>query len=373
MKLSGVFQLCLVAVCFMAWVTNFSPPVRAAGITSEGAMVCSVLEPYATRVEEAIEKAHRFLADHQRDDGSFPGRYGDSAGVVSLVGLSFMAVGHTPGQGPYGSIINRCLDYVLAQQNDDGYIFADGRPDRGMYTHLMSTLFLSEVSGMVDPEREPRVRDALGRALRVILSAQDVGKSAALDGGWRYSPGTDESDLTVSGWGVLALRSARINGAPIPDTNIRRAVDFVRRLQDADGTFGYRSPGSDRRVSLTSVGALCLLLTGHHDSEEVEKARRWIMGHYRRLPRENFALYGSYYVMQAAFQIGGETWRDIGAWFYERYLPEQQEDGSWGAGSGGRHIAERQTPAYNTALVVNALAVPYRQLPAYQRDEMVDE
>ncbi len=335
-------------------------------VPAEGREICPVLAPYAEEVEQAVERGLRYLIEEQQEDGSFPDSYGGSAGVVSLIGMCFLAAGHTPGRDAYGEMINRCLDYVLAQQHDNGYIATRGRSDRGMYTHHMSTLFLSEVSGMVDPQREERVREALSKAVRVILTAQDVPKDEHQDGGWRYSPTTSESDLTVSGWGVMALRSARLNGAKVPDDNMHRAIAFVRRMQHEDGSFGYRQPGDHRRVSLAGVGVLCLTLTGYHDSEAVERGRRFILENYRQLPGESFPLYGAYHTMQAAFQLGGRTWEEVGSWFYETYLPRQQEEGSWGGGSrGGRH--------YSTALVINSLVVPYRQLPVYQRDETVDE
>jgi len=333
--------------------------------------ICPVLAPYAEEVDQAVERGLRYLIEEQEEDGSFPGHYGRSAGVVSLAGMSFLAAGHTPGRDAYGEMINRCLDYVLAQQRDTGYIEARRGSDRGMYTHHMSTLFLSEVSGMVDPQREERVREALSRAVRVILTAQDVAKSERDEGGWRYSPTAGDSDLSVSGWGVMALRSARLNGARVPDENIRRAIEYVLRMQHDSGGFGYQEPGQ-HRITLTGLGILCLALTGHHDSEAVRRGRHYLEGRFRQLPGERWALYGVYYCSQAAFQLGGGTWEEIGSWLYETYLPEQQEDGSWGPGAAGG-AESGYSNVYSTSLIVLSLTVPYRQLPIYQRDETVDE
>lgn len=52
---------------------------------------------------------------------------------------------------------------------------------------------------------------------------------------------------------------------------------------------------------------------------------------------------------------------------YETYLPQQQANGSW-----PRHKSEN-CEVYATAMTILAFAVPYRQLPVYQRDETVDE
>ena len=93
-----------------------------------------------------------------------------------------------------------------------------------MYAHNISTLFLSEVSGMVDPERQKRIKGALARALQLILRAQRVPKSEKNQGGWRYHPGSRDSDTSCSGWALMALRSAKLNGAAVPDSAIEDAV-----------------------------------------------------------------------------------------------------------------------------------------------------
>ncbi len=351
----------------IAWMHISQPSI--------GQEICPVLEPYAERVERAVERALEYFVANQQEDGSFPGRHGGSAGVVSLAGMSFLAAGHTPGKGTYGEVINNCLDYVLTQQNEEGYIYASGRHDRGMYSHHISTLFMAELSGMLDPEREEKIQDALARAVRVIISSQEVNKRGGHEGGWRYSPTANDSDLSVSGWALMALRSARLNGARVPERNIQKAVEYVLRMQSDRGSFGYQRPGDhhDGRASLTGLAILCLSLTGYHDSEPVARARRFLENNYRNLPGEQFSLYGVYYCTQAAFQLGGRTWERIGDWLYQRYLPRQRDDGSWGGDVGGSHDSERNTPVYNTALVTLALTVPYRQLPIYQRDETVDE
>lgn len=262
---------------------------------------------------------------------------------------------------------------VLAQQNDAGYILANKGKDRGMYSHNIATLFLAEVSGMLDPERDERVRKALSAAAGVILRAQNQKKKDPTHrGGWRYSPGDQESDLSASGWALMALRSARLNGARVPEENIQLAVEYVLGKQGGSGGFGYTNPPETGRISLTAAGILSLTLTGYHDSPEVARAGRYMHGNFTELKNENARLYALYYCTQAAFQLGGKTWGDVGAWVYERYLPLQEANGSWAKSIGGRG-AERSTPAYRNAMVLLSLTVPYRQLPIYQRDETVDE
>src|SRR4029079_10081412 len=99
-----------------------------------------------------------------------------------------------------------CIRYVLATESKNGYLGVRGGK---MYEHGIAALFLSEVSGMVDPARQQRIDVMLPRALKVILDAQAVPKTEAIDsGGWRYEPDSKDSDMSVTGWCLMALRSA---------------------------------------------------------------------------------------------------------------------------------------------------------------------
>ena len=80
----------------------------------------------------------------------FSENYGTSTGTFSCRDSS---QGHMPTEGPYAANINRCIDYVLQHQRTG--LFVAGHAGSGpIFTHNISTLFLSEVSGMVDPERQ---------------------------------------------------------------------------------------------------------------------------------------------------------------------------------------------------------------------------
>ena len=111
---------------------------------------------------------------------------------------------------------------------------------------------------MVDPERQERIARALPRALALILRAQRVPKPRNHQGGWRYHPGSRDSDTSCSGWALMALRSAKLNGAAVPDKAIEDAVAYLYRHHDPrQGCFGY-SNTSSHKESLTGMGLLCL-------------------------------------------------------------------------------------------------------------------
>lgn len=324
-----------------------------------------VFAKWRTQADPAIEKALQYLVRVQRPDGSFPENYGDSTGIPALVGMTFLSKGHLPTEGPYVGTINKCIDFVLGNQKDDG-LFEKGHAGSGpMYAHNISTLFLSEVSGMVDPARQEKIEKALPKALDLILRAQAVKKDQRHQGGWRYHPGSRDSDTSCSGWALMALRSAKLNGAAVPDEAIAAAVEYLRRHQhEQEGTFGYTDTRNHAKT-LTGMGLLCLELTGLHSSDESLKAAEYVMRSYRDLPGDQFEFYGNYYNSQGTFQIGGRYWNEYAGWMYETYLPKQNEDGSWNSREAGR--------IYGTAMMTLAFTVPYRQLPIYQRDETVDE
>ena len=230
-----------------------------------GADVASkVLAKYEQPVDKAIDRALVYLAGKQLKDGSFysPKMVGNSA-VSSLSVMAFLAKGHTPGVGPYGQVINRGIDFVLSIQRPNGLLYKRGGSHGPMYSHGTATLMLSEISGMVDLSRQKRVDTALGKALKLILDAQNVPKQGYNRGGWRYKPTSRDSDLSCSAWSLMALRSARNNGAPVPAEAIDRGVKYVLALHCKGGGFGYNQPKAPA-LPRTGAGLLCLELCGKH-------------------------------------------------------------------------------------------------------------
>ena len=323
----------------------------------------AVAAPATDKVEASIRRGLDFIARGQDESGTFdsnPAR--NFAGIPALCGMAFLAAGDTPLSEPNGPVIMRIVDHLLEKARDDGYM---GVSNGKMYSHCISTLFLSEVSGMVDTNRQERIAALLPKAVKIILSAQAIKKNGINDGGWRYAPNSTDSDMSCTGWAVMALRSARLNGAPVPQEAIDRAVTFILAHNDArQGTFGYQDT-RQYHENLTGAGLLCLELCGRHGTPETQQAGRFLAANFRRFANGSRKLYGLYYTAQGLFQIGGDAWKDFSAWMYDYWIPKQAADGRWDVGEDG-------CPYYQTALVVLAFTVPYRQLPIYQRDETVD-
>lgn len=325
----------------------------------------TVFARWKDKVDPSVDRGLNYLARNQLDDGSYPGSYGNSCGIPALAGMAFLSRGHLPTEGPYADTLNKIIDFLIGRQNREG-LYTGGQYGSGpMYGHNIATLFLSEVSGMVDPDRQKKINASLPRALALILRAQAVQKSSRHQGGWRYHPNSRDSDTSCSGWALMALRSAKLNGADVPDKAIADAVAYLYgNFSGKNGHFGYSSPHNSKN-SLTGMGLLCLELCGEHGKPSTIKAADYILESFRALEGAQFEFYGNYYNAQAMFQIGGKYWETYADWMYETYLKKQKEDGSWYSREAGQ--------VYGTAMMTLAFTVPYRQLPIYQRDETVDE
>lgn len=340
---------------------------------------------YQDRIDESVDRGLAFLASRQispteaRDMGrpDLAGSFKDptvpgNTGITSLAVMAFLAKGHTPGAGPYGEKINQGIDYVLSQQLDNGLLISKARKGRTtgmMYSHSIATLLLCEVSGMVDVDRQKKIDEVLPKALLVLLQSQKVPKSDQHLGGWRYAPGTTVSDLSLTGWAIMALRAAKLNGAAIPDEHIAMAISYILRCQAPNGSFTYM-PGMGRGTSsMSGVAVLCLELCGEHGHESIAPAGDFILSHPPLIEQGgkpyHFRYYAFYYCGQAMFQLGGKYWESFAPHMYDSLLGDQRQDGSWSYPPGGSQYGS----TYPTALAILTLTVSARQLPIYQREE----
>ncbi len=143
------------------------------------------------RLDRIVDKALKFLASQQKEDGSFPTQRGAEPAVTSLCVMAFLARGHMPGKPPYGQRIDHAIDYILKQQNPkSGAIYqrGPGWPLRGNYNHAISALMLCdafpEMNGAyrddeANSRRRERVEEAIRHALVYTRKDQTRSKSQA--------------------------------------------------------------------------------------------------------------------------------------------------------------------------------------------------
>jgi hypothetical protein len=307
-----------------------------------------------TEVDESIAKALEFLAATQdRTDGAWKLGAQKNHAATSLAVMAFLSAGHVPGEGKYGDTVEKGIRWVLKNQQANGLLANDGNLE--MYNHGISTLMLAEVAGMTDGKLGEEVRGKLVKAVEIILKAQRDGNGSDT-GGWRYRvQHVQGSDISVTGWQIMALRAAKNLGCDVPGENIDRAVEYIKRCQD-------KSTGGFRILALELCGK------DKHRSAEVLQGGAYLIKE-QNLPRwgggSRFFFYGLYYCSQATFQLGGNYWSVFRPKLHEVLLRNQMGNGSWpGIGSDGA-----LGPNYCTAMAVLAMTVEYRFLPIYQRDE----
>ncbi|WP_442505334.1 prenyltransferase/squalene oxidase repeat-containing protein [Novipirellula sp. SH528] len=341
------------------------------------------------RVESSVDRGLKWLASQQAEDGRFPSDEIAQPAVTSMAIMAFLSRGHLPDQGPYGANITRGIDFVLSTQRRRGYfsllpVIPPAQhltPSQTVvYNHSIAGLMLGEVYGMCSGERSEQIEQAIHRALIYHREVQSRTKSAEADiGGWRYgypeSP-TASSDMSVTGWALMFLRSARNAEFNVPKQYFDEGLDFVQRCYERDlsqhekGVFRYRpveSQPTNPQISLanTASATLTLILGGRQDHEGVATAVRWFRSRAYPNPWQNNYYYlASYYSSQAMAQVGGDAWDQIFPQIAAGMLEEQSDSGAWPAGGANeKHFGQ----TYSTSLAILALTPAYGLLPIYQR------
>ena len=345
---------------FLSFVLVFTPAIFA-----QDAPKARVAKPEA---DKAIKRALDYLQSTQKSDGAWeadafsPGKKGTS--ITSLAVMAFLASGHVPDEpGPYRETVERGIRYVILSQKPNGLLVSN-TSHGPMYCHGISTLMLAEVVGMTtDSELSDKARTALVKAVDLILKAQDLSKSPNQAGGWRYQPISRDSDLSVSGWQMMALRAAKSAGCSVPSGHIDRALAYVKKCASrGEGGFGYQ-PGGGPNNPRTGTGMLALEICGDHNTPEAISGAEYLVKHPPRWGSEYF-FYEVYYASQAMFQMGDKYFLAYYPKLVTILLDHQDKDGSWLSADGNDRSGGRN---YCTAMGVLALAVEYRYLPIYQR------
>lgn len=342
--------------------------------------------------ERAVEEALRWLATNQTKEGywdasdhgagqveltkdgldtrgaevrgGIPGVEADS-GVTALAILAFLGAGYTQEEGPYAEHVDRALNWLITQQDEDGFLGGKATYYARAYCHGMATYALAEAYGMrSDPTLPSPIREPLEKAIGYILENQHPS-----DGGWRYRKG-ETGDMSIFGWNLMALKSAEIAGIKIPQANRNLLVKFLtdRSLGKDKGLAAYHPQyGSQGHTPTMTAEALFSkqMLGLQRTNPASKEAVDYLM---TQLPhRENLNFYYWYYGTLAMFQYGGEPWKQWNESLRDLLVDEQRalgkDRGSWDpkdrwGGYGGR--------VYSTALNALILEVYYRFLPLYQ-------
>jgi Squalene-hopene cyclase C-terminal domain/Prenyltransferase and squalene oxidase repeat len=334
-------------------------------------------------VREATRKGLQYLADHQSADGSWAADVGFKVnanysstksnvahvGITALAIMAFLAQGHVPRRGKYGKAVAKAVDYLVMASNENGYLSDNGTK---MYSHAFATLALAEVYGMT---RSKEVRKTLQRSIDLICQCQNR------EGGWRYKPFAQESDMSITVCQVMALRAARNSGIYVQKNVIRDAVDYVRSSDNRnsrrrggrqwawrnmdDGVFKYQMRRNARAsFSLTAAGVTTLYGAGIYKDALLSRGLNYMRENLREFNAtwkgHYFFYYGNYYAVQAFYYAGGKLWNEYYRQMSRVLLDFQNTDGSWPNHTG-------PGTNFSTAVATLILSIPYQYLPIFQR------
>jgi hypothetical protein len=336
---------------FAAWLALVAP---LTALAQEAATEATASELITPETSNATQRGLKFLAGRQQPDGSF-GLGGPSRNVAicALSGMAFMSSGSTPGRGPYGAQVEKCIEFILAHTEESGFINVEGSATHGpMYGHGFATLFLAEAYGMT---ANPEIRPKLLKAVKLIVQTQNG------EGGWRYQPVRRDADISVTICQVMALRAARNAGLHVPRDTVDRTVEYVKRSQNPDGGFMYMLQGGDSAFPRSAAGVVALYSAGIYDGPEIEKGLGYLIQYLPRgdaFSRETHYFYGHYYAAQAMWHAGGRFWTQWYPAIRDELVARQHPDGSW---------VDQICVEYGTAMACIILQVPNNFLPIFQR------
>ena len=326
-------------------------------------------------VDAAIDAGIKYLVSQQREDGAITDRQYDTT-MSALAIMALASTGNTPSTpSELGEVARKAMKFVLRddRQDKDGYF---GNKDGSrMYGHGIVTLMLTEMLGMgTDAEQNELIETRGQRAINLILSAQKQAKPSQYAGAWRYTPNSNDSDLSVSVWQLMALRSAKNDGLKVPAEAIEQAVNYLERSYtsrldslgrpvEATAGFSYLPGNSSPTFAMTAAGLLAMQVCGQYESPLVQGASDWLIEHPPKWD-ERFFFYGAYYYAQGMHQRGGKHAETADELVRKLLLDKKQADGSWSAPSGEEAGAGK---VYATCMAILSLSVKYHYLPIYQR------
>jgi len=356
--------------------------------------------------DDAVLHALRWLAAHQSPDGGWEcERFGTwcdgkantaekpdgagkrmyDAGVTGLALCAFLGAGYTNrGDHEFTKVVRKGLSYLKNVQDPEG-CFGPRSTQHYIYNHACAALAMVEAYGMTESNI---YKGPAQKALDFIALSRNPYFV------WRYGVKPGDNDSSVTGWMMMALKSAKlINehaaklGKAQPLIVDEEAFDGIRawldKMTDPDyGRVGYVTRGSgparpqdlvdrfpgERSESMTGVGMLARIFMGDDPRKDpvIKKGADLCA---KLLPTWNTSdgsidMYYWYYATLALFQVGGEPWRKWEEAISSSLVPNQRMDGNHCSFKGSWDPVDPWGPdggrVYSTALLCMCLEVAYR-------------
>ncbi|KAA5546945.1 hypothetical protein FYK55_00540 [Roseiconus nitratireducens] len=330
--------------------------------------------------ETAVENALRWLAAHQRDDGSWSfdlelspcdGRCSHgkpknentptpATAATGLAMLAFLGAGYTTESGPYQETVQRGWYYLksAAIETENGF---DWQQSGSMYGHGIAMLAMSELLGMTrrGDDYDSDLLHHVDRGAYFTSIAQHPG------GSWGYAPGSP-GDTTITGWQVLSLMTARKAGIQMRSDTFDKAKGFLMSVRESPAyAFGYREP--EAQPTTTAIALTLLMYLGQTPGNtSFDQA-------IDKLAADGPTRTNVYHDYYATLALHHWRHRDWDRWNTElrdhlvrTQATEGHEAGSW-------HFKDRWGDVggrlYTTAMCTLTLEVYYRFLPLYAKPD----
>ncbi len=358
------------------------------------------------RTEGAVLAGLRWLARHQGDDGSWDavnysaqckkticegkGYAEYNAGLTGLCLLAFLGAGYThqsketysdPVTGKemnFGRTVKEGLRWLIKNQDAEG-CFGSRSVAKMMYNHTVGALAMAEAYGLTS---SPLFKEPAQKGIDFLIAAKNPYKA------WRYSPKCGDNDSSVTGWAVMALKSAEISGLSISRSAMEESKAFIDEITDKNyGKCGYRTAeDAGKRVivegkndtyanheALTAVGMVVRAFVDHDIQDPMLKlGARVLVGDlpvWDKVKKTNDYYYW-YYGTLALFQYDGpdsgnkgDLWKLWNKAMVEAVV-KNQDDSSAGCGHGSWSSDDRWGfeggRVCSTALLTLTLEVYYR-------------
>lgn len=318
--------------------------------------------------EDAVERGLKWLAAHQRVDGSWrldlentpcrgrckhSGSRESSTAATGLALLAFLGAGYTQEKGPYQEQVSKGLFYLREKIRVSK--FGGSLSEPTLYSHAIATMALGESYALT---RDTQLRGTVESAMKFIISSQHQ------QGGWRYNP-QQPGDMTVTGWQVMALKSCELAGFKIPSEVWQKIEQFVDSKATRYGAaYGYLNPGEE--PTPTAVGLLTRMYLGWgRDHLPLNEGATWLAD---RGPSAT-DIYYDYYATLVLHHLGNDEWTGWNAKLRDHLVSTQDrrghQNGSW-------HFKDKHGSVggrlYTTAMAIMILEVYYRYLPLYEEE-----